>query len=635
MSYIKKFGIITILFTISLFLLSHEKALANQHVGNGIYLKNNVTIVVNGKKVTFNAPIVNKSGSLFLPMRDFYEIIGATVNWDKKTLTASAVKDGSRVDVTLNSKKAKVNGNTVSVNVAPFIYKNRTYVPIRFLSENFGGDVIWNSKSQRVDIAFADHPQTGSEIQDPFYLHINNKRIVMSDPILSKLGRSYIPAEYFYENLENSSGKWISDQQFELQVSGLIFVFTNGSNTVLVNNETVIIDEKPFKQSGKMYVPVHFIVNAFGPGGNLRYLEKQKEMYIYLYEYMFTSEFLEKSFGSTKVPQATPNAGLTGNRTLLVSDNPESLTPNLISNSTATLSQQKVQSTGALNEHRVFGWHHNNLGRDIVLGITIENTSTTTSLKVTKSEGVFKTSGNSWINYDIGLPIADRVLNDKLNQSVSTGITIGPGETKIIESYDLYNTYIIGFLHDLDIQPINGNESNYIIRTVLSKNNEDLAAVHSEPVPVNPQAPHPRGVWSSSTIQSEFPTYTIGTSEVGYSISNGKTDNLLNKESSMQHPNGVMGNSGHFGVNYLVNIPIDNPTGQAQKVKLKLSGRGGFYSGAIKINGQVYLIPTLRPGTEYLELPGQLVEGSSEVISLEIMHAGGSNLPLAIYVESE
>ncbi|KGR75348.1 copper amine oxidase N-terminal domain-containing protein [Ureibacillus sinduriensis] len=635
MNYIKKFGIITMLVAMSLFLFSHEKALASQYAGNGIYLKNNVTIVVNGKKVTFNAPIVNKSGSLFLPMRDFYEIIGATVNWDKKTLTASAVKDGSKVDVTLNSKKAKVNGTTVSVSVAPFIYKNRTYVPIRFLSENFGGDVIWNSKSQRVDIAFDDKPQNDSEMSDPYYLHINNKRIIMGDPILSKLGRSYIPAQYFHENLENSSGKWISDQQFELQISGLIFVFTNGSNNVLVNNETVTINEKPFKQSGKMYVPVHFIVNAFGPGGNLRYLEKQKEMYIYLYEYMFTSEFLEKSFGSTKVPQATPNASLTGNRTLLVSDNPESLTPNLISNSTATLSQQKVQSTEALNEHRVFGWHHNNLGRDIVLGITIENTSTTTSLKVTKSEGVFKTSGNSWINYDIGLPIADGVLNDKLNQSESNGVTIGPGETKIIESYDLYNTYIIGFLHDLDIQPIGSSESNYIIRTVLSKSNEDLTSIHSEPVPVNPQAPHPRGVWSSSTILSEFPTYTIGTSEVGYSISNGKTDHLLNEESSMQHPNGIMGNSGHFGINYLVNIPIDNPTGQAQKVKLKLSGRGGFYSGAIKINGQVYLIPTLRPGTEYLELPGHLVQGSSEVIRLEVMHAGGSNLPLAIYVETE
>ncbi|MFC7687821.1 copper amine oxidase N-terminal domain-containing protein [Ureibacillus sp. GCM10028918] len=632
---LKKFGIVTILVAMSLFMFSHEKAFANQHVGNGIYLKNNVTIVVNGKRVTFNAPIVNKSGSLFLPMRDFYEVIGATVSWDKKTLTASAVKDGSSVDVTLNSKRAKVNGKTVSVNVAPFIYKNRTYVPIRFLSENFGGDVIWNSKSQRVDITFDGQQPTEPEIKDPYYLHINNKRIIMDDPILSRLGRTYIPAEYFYENLENSSGKWITDQQFELQVSGLIFVFTNGSNTVQVNNESVVIDEKPFKQSDKMYVPVHFIVNAFGSGGNLRYLEKQKEMYIYLYEYMFTSEFLEKSYGSTKVPQLTPSASLTGNRTLLVSDNPETLTPNLISNSTATLSQQVVQSSNAVNEHRVFGWHHNTLGKDIDLGITIENTSSTTSLQVTKSEGVSKISGNSWINYDIGLPIANQVLNGKLNQSASSGITIAPGETKIIESYDLYNTYIIGFLHDLDVQPVGGNESSYIIRTVLSKSGEDLTTVHSDPVPINPQAPHPRGVWSSSVILSEFPTYTIGSSEVGYSISNGKTDHLLSEESAIQQFNGVIGNSGHFGVNYLVNIPINNPTGQPQNVKLKLSGRGGFYSGAIKINGEVYLIPTLRPGTEYIELPSHLIEGNSEVITLEVMHAGGGNLPVAIYIATE
>ena len=60
-----------------------------------------------------------------------------------------------------------------------------------------------------------------------------------------------------------------------------------------------------------------------------------------------------------------------------------------------------------------------------------------------------------------------------------------------------------------------------------------------------------------------------------------------------------------------------------------------MYSGAIKINGQVHLIPTLKPGTEYIELPGYTIHESHETITLELMHSGGSNLPLAIYIESE
>ena len=113
------------------------------------------------------------------------------------------------------------------------------------------------------------------------------------------------------------------------------------------------------------------------------------------------------------------------------------------------------------------------------------------------------------------------------------------------------------------------------------------------------------------------------------------TDHFLTKESSLEQENGSIGNSGHFGLNYIVNIPVDNPFGQPKNVKLKLTGRGGLYSGAIKINGQVHLIPTLKPGTEYIELPGYTINESHETITLELMHSGGSNLPLAIYIETE
>lgn len=635
----KKFWIVTIVLATSLLLVNQDKASANQRVGKGLYIKNNVTVVVNGERITFKDPILNKNGQLFLPMRDFYELIGASVYWNQKSKTASAEREGNRVEITLNSKTAKLNGKNVTVNVPPFLYKYKTYVPIRFLSENLGGDVNWNQQAQKVEITVGDgtapEPTPPPVIKDPYYLHINDKRIIMEDPIITRGGRSYIPAEYFHENLENSSGKWLSSNEYELQISGLIFTFTNGSKTIRVNDELVETDEQPFKQSNKMYVPVKFIVNAVGEGGNLRYLSKQKEMYIYLYQYMFTSKFLEKSFGSTKVPQNTPNAALSGERTLLVSDNPETLTRAAVPTSTATLSEQNVKSEKALNEHRVFGWHYNTLGTPISLGITIENTSATTSLQVAKSEGVFKRSGHSWINYDIGLPIADQVLNGKLQKAESEGITIAPGETKLIQMYTLHNSYIIGFLHDLDIQAVNGGESSYKIRTVLAKNNEYLTGIHSDVVSINPYAAHPRGVWPSSSIVSEFPTYTIGDAEAGYSISNGKTDHFLTAESSLEQKNGAVGNSGHFGINYIAKIPIVNPSGQPKNVKLKLSGRGGLYSGAVKINGQVHLIPTLKPGKEYIELPSYTVNGSNEVITLEVMHAGGSNLPLAIYIETE
>ncbi|MFE3576913.1 copper amine oxidase N-terminal domain-containing protein [Lysinibacillus sp. NPDC059133] len=597
-----------------------------------IHIKNNVSIHINGETLQVNDPVLNKSDYLFLPMRALYEAVGASVDWKKETLTASAIRNDKSVNLTINSKTALVDGQQVPMVVAPFMYKDRTYMPLRFVSENFGGNVNWNPTTQTVDISLTDETP-GKPQGDPYILHINNQRIVMEDPIIVKQSRSYIPANYIYENLEDSSGTLLPDQSFELQIAGMSFLFKENSNQVLVNDEVVTMEGKPFMQNGKMYVPISFVVNALG--GNLRYIEDKRELYLYVYQYMYTSSFLEKSYGATSKPGIVPSARLEGDRDLLISDNPETLTNKLIPKSNATLAQYQVKATSAANKHRVFGWHYNTLGTDVQIGITVQNTSSTESIEVIDSKGTSQQTGNSWVGHDIGLTIADATLNDKLKKSSSKGIVIAPGETKVIESYDLLNDYIIGFLHDLDIKAVNGGTPAYTIRTVLTKSNSNLTSILSDPVPIDVSAKHPRGAWTSSTILADLPAYSVDSPEVGYNISNGSTDHFLTTENSLSQINGAIGNPGHFGMNYKVSLPLVNQTGKAKTIKLKLAGRGGIYSGAVKVNGKVYLVPTLRVGTEYVELPDYKMKGSSETLELEFMHAGGVNLPVAIYVETK
>lgn len=631
---INSYSWILIIVVVSLFLMDNLSVTAATS-NKGMTLENKATVIVNGEKATFKEPILNKNGHLFLPMRNLYEMIGATVHWESKSKTASAERIGNQVAITLNSTTANVNGKPVTVNVPPFLYQDKTYVPIRFLSENLGGSVIWNAPTREVDIQLEESQEPSPpELNEPYYLQINNKRIVMTDPILSKQGRTYIAAKYLYENLDNATGKWLSGEQFELQISGLNFIFTNNNNIIQINNDFVTTSELPFIKQDQMYVPVKFIVNAVDEDGTLRYMSQQRELHIYLYQSMFTSNFLEKSFGATVEPQPIQTAQLKGARTLLMSDNPEMLTPLDVPDNTATLAAQTVRSSQAVNEHRVFAWHYNTLGTNSTLAITIENTSASTTLVVNNSKGTAKKSSHSWINYDVGLPIVDQVLNNKLQKTESEGMTIAPGETKIIQSYELLNHYIIGLLHDFDIAVQNGTDSSYTIRTVLAKNNEDVTLIHTSPVVTNKAAAHPRGVWPSSEIVAQFPTYTVDSAEIGFSISNGKTDHLLTKDNSLEQVNGSVGNPGHFGIQYMVQIPVTNPTGQEKELTLKFAGRGGLYSGALKVNGQVHLIPTLKSGQEYIELPYTVTQ-LQENITIEIMHSGGSNLPLAIFVRTK
>lgn len=629
---INKLKVLCIIATVAFVSIVSSQGSATAASVKGIQIINNVSIVIDGEAVQFRDPILNKADHLLLPMRALYEAIGANVDWNKGTQTASATRNGKSVDLTIDSAIAKVDGVNVSMSVAPLMYKDRTYIPLRFVSENLDGTVNWNEATKTVDITLADE-SPALPPEDPYILHVNNKRVIMDDPIVTKQNRSYIPADYFTDYLDGTAGQWLSNKSFELQNAGLSFVFTENSNRVLINDEEVLMEEKPFIQNKKMYVPVTFIVNKLG--GNLRYISEKREMYIYVYSYMYTSAFLEKSYGSTSSPEFVPTARLDGTRDLFISDNPETLTRKLVPKSNATLAQHHVQSTSATNQHRIFGWHFNKLGTEVQIGITVQNTSSSESIEVISSKGITQKSGNSWINLDIGLAIADAVLNEKLVKSSSTGIVIQPGETKIIETYDLYNDYIVGFLHDLDVRSVNGGSTDYMIRTVLTKTSSDLTTIHSEPVPIDSFAKHPRGAWTNSTILAEFPAYTVGSPEVGYNISNGRTDHLLTEENSLSQINGALGNPGHFGMNYKVAIPIINPTGEATSVKLKMAGRGGLYSGAVKLNGKVLLVPALRPGTEYVELPDHIITGKSETINLEIMHAGGVNLPVAIYVETK
>ena len=616
-------------------IMNNSKVNSSSSAKQEIYEKNNVSVIINGQSITFDSPIINKSGYLLLPMRGFYEALGATVQWNQASKTVSSVRNGHTVDLTIHSNNAIVNGNSVVMDVAPLLYKDRTYVPLRFVSENLDGQVNWNEQKQTVDIILNNSEESPEIPIKPYIIYMDAAKIVMDEPIINKQGRRYIPAKYFADYLENSYMKWLSNDQIELIVSGMSFVFTDNSNTVYVKEQPITIEEKPFIQYGEMYVPVHFIVNSFEKGGSLRYDEAKQEMYISLYDYLFTSSFSKKSYGLLIVPEPIQNVTLEGKREFLMSDNPESLTPSLVPTKTATLAEYKVESTSPTKEHRVFGWHINNLSNDILIGITIQNTSTVNSIKIASSKGVAKIGGESWSINDVGLPIADTVLNEKLKKSTSEGIVIAPGETKVIETYNVHQGELVGFLHDLDISSVNGGKIEYTIRTVLSDEKDNLTTIHSEPLPIDQSASHPRGAWSSSTMAVTLPDYVVGSPEVGYSISNGRTDHLLTNENSFSIINGSVGNPGHFGMTYKINVPIVNDTGKMKVIKVKLAGRGGSYSGAIKMNGETYLIPNIKAGEEYVELPVFRTIHKETMINLEIMHAGGVNLPVAVYIETK
>ena len=93
-----------------------------------------------------------------LPARFVAENLGADVSWDGEkelvTITGKNLKTDENVTIliTIGAATVKVNGKEIKLDSPAFIENDRTYTPIRFISEHLGASVEWNEKEQQVII---------------------------------------------------------------------------------------------------------------------------------------------------------------------------------------------------------------------------------------------------------------------------------------------------------------------------------------------------------------------------------------------------------------------------------------------------------------------------------------------------
>ena len=113
----------------------------------------NVTVVVNGQQVGFDQPPIERSGRVFVPLRGVFERLGASVVYDNGVINATG--NGRTISLKIGSNVAIVNGESQTLDVAPFLVGARTLVPLRFISQALGANVDWNNNTQVVSIAMA------------------------------------------------------------------------------------------------------------------------------------------------------------------------------------------------------------------------------------------------------------------------------------------------------------------------------------------------------------------------------------------------------------------------------------------------------------------------------------------------
>jgi copper amine oxidase-like protein len=114
------------------------------------FAQSSVTVIVNGQTMNFDQPPIVRSGRVFVPLRGVFEQLGASVVYSNPQINATG--NGRTVSLTIGSTQATINGQSQTLDVAPFIVGSRTLVPLRFIAQALGAAVDWNDQTSTVTI---------------------------------------------------------------------------------------------------------------------------------------------------------------------------------------------------------------------------------------------------------------------------------------------------------------------------------------------------------------------------------------------------------------------------------------------------------------------------------------------------
>ena len=124
-----------------------------------------VSVTVDNRPVVFaDQPPVNSNGRLLVPLRAIFEALGATVSYSNGTIKAN--RGSTNLELSIGSDQAIINGQRSTLDVPAQAVFGRTLVPLRFVGEAFGANVVYNAATQSVAIASpadatSGTPQTG------------------------------------------------------------------------------------------------------------------------------------------------------------------------------------------------------------------------------------------------------------------------------------------------------------------------------------------------------------------------------------------------------------------------------------------------------------------------------------------
>ncbi|MGM0396357.1 MAG: stalk domain-containing protein [Bacillota bacterium] len=125
-----------------------------------------IKLVVDGKDITHLTEPIIENGRTLVPIRFVTEEIGGEVSWDNATRTVKAWKGDKSLRLVVDSRVVEIGNSQDAIvsDVAPRIIESRTFVPLRLISNGLGIEVEWDNDTRTVIV----NSKNAATVQ-PFY----------------------------------------------------------------------------------------------------------------------------------------------------------------------------------------------------------------------------------------------------------------------------------------------------------------------------------------------------------------------------------------------------------------------------------------------------------------------------------
>lgn len=151
-----------------------KKILKNALLAVGIVLclkpvgafADDIRIYLENERLNLSNEAFIEDGRILVPLRSLCENMGVDVCWREDTREVLLKRDFNDCICTIGKNEILVNNKTKTIDVAPRIVNNRTYVPLRAVQEAFGDKIKWNNDFKTVYITRTDKAYVNGDWND-------------------------------------------------------------------------------------------------------------------------------------------------------------------------------------------------------------------------------------------------------------------------------------------------------------------------------------------------------------------------------------------------------------------------------------------------------------------------------------